>query len=69
MLIIANERSIWIIAERRLTRSTEAEEERRVALLVAQVRLRAGGKPFARIEGVLLLLGFVAYEYLLFVHG
>ena len=38
-------------------------------LLFVIVWLRAGGKPFARIEGVLLLLGFVAYEYLLFVHG
>lgn len=35
----------------------------------AIVWLRAGGRAFGRVEGAALLLGFVAYEYLLFAHG
>lgn len=38
-------------------------------LLFIIVLIRRGGKPMARAEGMLLLAGFIGYEYLLFAHG
>ena len=43
MLVVTDEQTLRVCAQRRLTRSREAEEERDIALLLADVRGRVQG--------------------------